>query len=72
MIRVIILKLVILLEYQNINFFLQKSMFQIGMKQILLLKKLKKTVTWAYVISDLKNEEIVATFHEKDCKKKKK
>ena len=42
------------------------------MKQILLLKKLKKTVTWAYVISDLKNEEIVATFHEKDCKKKKK
>ena len=34
-------KLVILLEYQNIKTFLQKAMFQIGLKKLLWLKKLK-------------------------------
>ena len=51
-------------------------MFQIGLKNFLLLKKLETlchgqhcaidiTVPWTYVISDLKGEEIVGTFHEK-------
>ena len=35
------LKLVILLEYQNIKTFLQKDFFQTGLKKFLLLQKLK-------------------------------
>ena len=35
------LKLVILLEYQNIKIFLQKVRLQIGLKKLLWLKKLK-------------------------------
>ena len=31
----------ILLEYQNIKTFLQKAMYQIGLKKLLWLKKLK-------------------------------
>ena len=41
MIKILNLKLVILLEYQNIKTFLQKAMFQIGLKKFLWLKKLK-------------------------------
>ena len=36
------LKLVIMLEYQNIKMFLQKAMFQICLKKFLWLKKLKR------------------------------
>ena len=56
----------ILLEYQNINIFLRKVLFQIGLKKFLLLQKLKNTVPWTYVISDLKCEETVGTFFEKE------
>ena len=55
-----------MLEYQNIKAFLQQAKFQIGMKKFLWLKKLKKTVPWTYAISDLKGEEIVGTFYEKE------
>ena len=37
-IKILNLKLGILLKYQNIKTFLQKAMFQIGMKKFLLLK----------------------------------
>ena len=33
MVKILNLKLEIRLEYQNINFFLQKSMFQVGLKK---------------------------------------
>ena len=46
-------------EYQNIKTFLQKAMFQIG----LFCRR---------VISDLKGEEIVGMFYEKELQKKKK
>ena len=39
MIKILNLKLVILLEYQNIKIFLQRVMFQIVRKKILRLKK---------------------------------
>ena len=32
-------------------------------------KKVKNTVAWLYVISDLKGKEIVEKFYEKNCKK---
>ena len=33
------------------------------------IKKVKNTVTWTYVISDLKGEHIVGTFYEKELQK---
>ena len=64
-----ILKLVILLEYQNIKIFLQKFPLQIGQKNFLLLKKIKNTFPQTYVINDLNREEIVGTFYKKDLQK---
>ena len=40
-IKILNLKLVILLEYQNMKILLQKAMFQIGLKKFFSLKKLK-------------------------------
>ena len=40
-------------------------MFQIGLRKLLWLKKVKNTVPWTYLISDLKGEEIFGTFYEK-------
>ena len=34
-----------------------------------MIKKVKNTVPWTYIISDLKGEEIVATFYEKELQK---
>ena len=31
-------------------------------------KKLRNTLPWAYVISDLRSEEIVGTFYEKESR----
>ena len=45
--------------------FLQKPIFQIGLKKFLSLKNLK-TLLWTYVISDLKGENIVGTFYKKE------
>ena len=59
MIRILNLKLVTLLKYQNIKVVLQKTIFKIGLVKFLLLEKLKKTVPWTYGISNLKDEEIV-------------
>ena len=52
----------ILLEYQNIKTFLQKAMFQICLKKLFWLKRL-------YVISDLKDQEIVGMFYKKGPQK---
>ena len=35
------------------------------------IKKVKNTVPWTYVISDLKDEETVGTFYEKELQKTK-
>ena len=37
-----------------------------------MIKKVKNTVPWIYVISDLKGEEIVGTFYKKKQKTKQK
>ena len=34
-----------------------------------MIKKVRNTVPWTYVISDLKVEEIVGTFYEKEVQK---
>ena len=58
----------ILLEYQNIKTFLQKAMFQLSLKNFLWLKK-RKILCRGYVINDVKGEEIVGTFYEKELQK---
>ena len=37
-----------------------------------MIKKVKNTVPWTYVISDLKNEKIIGTFYEKELQKQNK
>ena len=34
-----------------------------------MIKKVRNTIPWTYVISDLKGEEIVGKFYEKDLQK---
>ena len=46
-------------------------MFQIGLKNFLWIKKVKNTVLWTYVVSDLNREEIVGIFYKKELQKKK-
>ena len=38
-------------------------------EEIFIIKKIKNTVPWAYVISDLNGEEIVGGFYEKELQK---
>ena len=38
-------------------------------KEVSVIKKVKSTVPWAYVISDLNEEEIVGTFYKKEFQK---
>ena len=44
-------------------------MFQVGLKNFFVIKNVKNTVPWTYVISDLKGEEIIRTFYEKVLQK---
>ena len=41
-------------------------------EEVFVIKKVKKTVLWTYVISDLKGEEIAGTFYEIELQKIKK
>ena len=64
MIKILKLKLVILLEYQN-----NKNNFPEGCtskwsEEVFVTKKIENTVPWRYVITDLDGEEIVETFYE--------
>ena len=38
-------------------------------EEVFLISKIKKTVPWTYVISDLNGEEIVGTFYENELQK---
>ena len=38
-------------------------------EKIFMIKKVKNTVPWTYVISDLKSEEIFGTFYKKELQK---
>ena len=48
---------------------LLKGICLIGVKRYLLLKKVKNTVPYTYVINDLNGEEIIGTFYEKELQK---
>ena len=51
-------KLVIILEYQNTTIFLLKDALQTSLDFFFVIKIIKNTVPWTYVISDV-NGEIV-------------
>ena len=38
-------------------------------EEVFIIKKVKNTVPWTYVINDLKSEEIIGTFYEKELQK---
>ena len=69
-IKILDLKLVILLQYQNIKIFLQKAMFQIDLKKFLWLKKLKM-LCCEHMLLLILRKEIVGTFYEKELQKNK-
>ena len=50
-------------KYKNI---LVKGYTPNWSEEIFIIKKIKKTVSWKYVISDLNGEEIVGSFYEKE------
>ena len=38
-------------------------------EEIFVIKKVKNTLPWTYVINDLNGEEIIGTFYEKELQK---
>ena len=56
-------------EYQNIKTFLQKAMFQIGLKKFLLLQKLKILFRGHMLLVILKAKNLLEHFTKKNCKK---
>ena len=62
------LKLVILLEYQNINIFLQKITLQIALKKLLWLKKLKTLSHGHMLLMILIKKKLLENSTKKNCK----
>ena len=48
--------------------FLLNDTCQIGLKKFFLVKKVKNTVLWIYVINDLIGEEFIGTFYVKELR----
>ena len=69
MMKIINLKLVIQLEYQNIKRFLQKAIFQIDLKKFLLLQKLKILFHGHMLLVILKVKQLLECFTNKNYKK---
>ena len=53
-------------KYKNI---FAKGYVPNWLEEIFVIKKVKNTVPWTYVINDLNNEEIIGSFHEKELQK---
>ena len=70
MMKIINLKLVIQLEYQNIKRFLQKAIFQIDLKKFLLLQKLKILFHGHMLLVILKVKQLLERFTKKNYKKR--
>ena len=60
------------LKISKYKTFLQKDMFEIGLKKILWLKKVKNTVPWTYFINDLNEEKLLKGFTKTNSKNKSK
>ena len=69
MINILNLKLMILLEYQNIKPFFAKGYVPNWSEEVFVITKVQNTFPGTYVISDLKDKEIVGTLYEKELQK---
>ena len=65
-IRNINLKLVITSEYQDTANIFAKAYTPNCSEELFVIKEVKNTVQWTYVINDLNGEEIIGTFYEKE------
>ena len=54
-------------KYKNIS---SKDYASNWSEEVFVIKKVRNTASWTYVVSDLKGEEIVGTFYEKELQKK--
>ena len=61
--KILNLKLLIPLEYQNAKIFLRKVTLSNWSEEVFVIKKVKNIVPWTYVISVLNGKEIVETFY---------
>ena len=68
MMKILNLKLVILLEYQNI---FVKGYVPNWSEEVFVTQKFKNSPPWTYVISDLKGKKIVGMFYGKELQKSK-
>ena len=60
-----------MLEFLSTKMFFLKDMLVIEemSEEIFVIKNVKNTVPWTYVINDLNNEEIIGSFYEKELQK---
>ena len=58
---------VIISKYKNI---FAKGYTPNWSEEIFVIKEIKNTVPWTYVLNDLNDEEIIGTFYEKELQKK--
>ena len=60
-----------MLEFLSTKMFFLKDMLVIEemSEEIFVIKNVKNTVSWTYVINDLNNEEIIESFYEKELQK---
>ena len=61
--KILNLKLVTLLEYKNIKIFSQKDYAPNWSEDVFVIKKVKNTVPWSYVINVLNDKEITGTLY---------
>ena len=71
-IKILSLKLVMLLEYQNIKIFFQKVTLQIGLKKFLWLKNLKRLCHGHMLFRILTEKKLLERFTKMNCKKQNK
>ena len=70
MIKILNLKLVIILEYQNTKNIFAERYTPSWSEEVFLIKEVKNTVPLTNVVNDLNGEEIIGTFHEKELQEK--
>ena len=58
-----------MLEFQNIKSIFAKGYTSNWSEDVFVISKIKNTVPWTYVISDLNGEEITGSFYEKELQK---
>ena len=67
--KILNLKLLIMLEYQNIKIFLQKVTLQIGLNKFLLSQKLKVLLRGHMLLAILTENKLLEPFTKRYCKK---